>query len=62
MLQKLQLANDVSDLENNLKSKRIKIHFSDQAKVWLADKGYDEVYGARPLRRVGTYQVIAKLS
>ena len=24
----------------------------DSARAWLADKGYDPVYGARPLKRV----------
>jgi ATP-dependent Clp protease ATP-binding subunit ClpB len=25
---------------------------SDAAKVWLAEKGFDPIYGARPLRRL----------
>ena len=25
---------------------------SDEARTWLAEKGYDELYGARPLGRV----------
>src|SRR3546814_16004213 len=31
---------------------KIALELDDQAKVWLADKGYDPVYGARPLKRV----------
>ena len=27
-------------------------HLDEMAKAWLADKGYDPVYGARPLKRV----------
>ena len=27
------------------------LQLSDEAKQWLADDGYDKVYGARPLRR-----------
>ena len=28
------------------------LSLDDSAKTWLADKGYDPVYGARPLKRV----------
>ncbi|MEM8803481.1 MAG: ATP-dependent chaperone ClpB, partial [Pseudomonadota bacterium] len=30
----------------------ISLNLDDAAKTWLADEGYDPVYGARPLRRV----------
>src|SRR3546814_11196017 len=32
--------------------RRITIGVTDEAKTWLADKGYDPAYGARPLRRL----------
>ncbi len=35
-----------------LASKDIKLEFSDSAKDWLADRGFDENYGARPLKRL----------
>ncbi len=35
-----------------LGEKKIKLQVSDAAKDFLGEKGYDEVYGARPLRRV----------
>lgn len=35
-----------------LMEKKIAITVSDAARVWLAQKGYDEKYGARPLKRV----------
>src|SRR3546814_12885032 len=35
-----------------LADRKIALELDDQAKVWLADKGYDPVYGARPLKRV----------
>ena len=44
--------NELNDLIKRMKSKRIDIDVSDEAKVWLADHGYDPEYGARPLRRV----------
>lgn len=35
-----------------LQSRDIQLRLSDEAKIWLADKGYDPQYGARPLKRV----------
>ena len=35
-----------------LAERKIVLELDEQAKVWLADKGYDPVYGARPLKRV----------
>ena len=39
-------------LEKRLAVRRITIAVSDEARTWLADKGYDPAYGARPLRRL----------
>ncbi|GBF57477.1 chaperone protein ClpB [Candidatus Phycosocius bacilliformis] len=39
-------------LEALLASRDIKIQLDDVAKKWLADKGYEPAYGARPLKRV----------
>jgi ATP-dependent Clp protease ATP-binding subunit ClpB len=39
-------------LTANLKDRHIRISVTDAAKQWLADKGYDFVMGARPLKRV----------
>ena len=41
----------IVDLENRLEDKHIKLEVSDSAKEYLIDNGYDEVYGARPLKR-----------
>ncbi|MDQ7027372.1 MAG: ATP-dependent chaperone ClpB [Anaerolineae bacterium] len=38
-------------LENLLKRRDITIELTDRAKMYLADKGYDPVFGARPLKR-----------
>ncbi|MBF0247264.1 MAG: ATP-dependent chaperone ClpB [Alphaproteobacteria bacterium] len=35
-----------------LEDRDIALNLDDAAKAWLADKGYDPVYGARPLKRV----------
>tara|TARA_R110002073_G_scaffold336251_2_gene531222 strand:- start:840 stop:3458 length:2619 start_codon:yes stop_codon:yes gene_type:complete len=39
-------------LLSRLASRKIALDMDEAAKTWLADKGYDPVYGARPLKRV----------
>ncbi|MFN7416540.1 MAG: ATP-dependent chaperone ClpB [Alphaproteobacteria bacterium] len=39
-------------LEKLLADRRMTLSLDDAAMTWLADKGYDPVYGARPLKRV----------
>jgi ATP-dependent Clp protease ATP-binding subunit ClpB len=39
-------------LARRLEERRITLQVSDQAKDWLAERGYDATYGARPLKRV----------
>ena len=39
-------------LEGRLAERKIALHIEDPAKDWLANAGYDPVYGARPLKRV----------
>ncbi|MEZ5930532.1 MAG: ATP-dependent chaperone ClpB [Alphaproteobacteria bacterium] len=38
-------------LEALLHERKLTLHLTDAAKRWLADAGYDPVYGARPLKR-----------
>ncbi|MDQ3702080.1 MAG: AAA family ATPase, partial [Chloroflexota bacterium] len=40
------------DLRDRLEERNIAIELSDGAKDWLLERGYDETYGARPLRRL----------
>ncbi|MEO8077951.1 MAG: ATP-dependent Clp protease ATP-binding subunit ClpA [Acidobacteriota bacterium] len=42
----------VLQLEAQLAERRIAIALEPEARAWLAEKGYDPVYGARPLARV----------
>ncbi len=42
----------LDDVERTLAKKEITMTITDEAKNWLIDKGYDELLGARPLRRV----------
>ena len=39
-------------LQALLKDRQITIHLDEAARSWLADAGYDPIYGARPLKRV----------
>jgi ATP-dependent Clp protease ATP-binding subunit ClpB len=39
-------------LERRLASRRLGLEMSEEAKRWLAERGYDEAYGARPLKRL----------
>jgi len=41
----------VKDLQQRLKERRLTVELTEDAKSWLVKKGYDPVYGARPLRR-----------
>ena len=42
----------VERLQKLLKDRQITISLDEGARTWLADHGYDPVYGARPLKRV----------
>jgi len=35
-----------------LEDRKIKLDLDESAKAWIADKGYDPIYGARPLKRI----------
>ena len=54
-LQKAQISQIldllIKDLENRLEDKHIKLDLTESAKDYLINNGYDEVYGARPLKR-----------
>ncbi|KIX17668.1 ATP-dependent chaperone ClpB [Paracoccus sp. 228] len=45
---KVQMAR----LEKRLAGRKITLDIDDAARMWLADQGYDPVFGARPLKRV----------
>ena len=42
----------VAQLSEQLAEKKVSIRLSDSARTWLAKKGYDPNFGARPLRRL----------
>jgi len=49
-------------LEKLLADRRITISLDPSAEAWLADKGYDPVYGARPLKRVIQKDLVDKVA
>jgi ATP-dependent Clp protease ATP-binding subunit ClpB len=42
----------IDHLEGLLSEKHIQVEMTNEAKNWLATNGFDEMYGARPLRRL----------
>jgi ATP-dependent Clp protease ATP-binding subunit ClpC len=41
----------IREVEKRLGERKIKLEVNEEAKAWLVQKGYDPMYGARPLRR-----------
>jgi ATP-dependent Clp protease ATP-binding subunit ClpA len=52
----------ILQLEAQLAERRVAISLMPEARRWLADKGYDPVYGARPLARVIQTEVRDRLT
>ncbi|MDX2202112.1 MAG: ATP-dependent chaperone ClpB [Hyphomicrobiaceae bacterium] len=42
----------IGRMQKLLAERKLKLELDDQARTWLANRGYDPVYGARPLKRV----------
>ena len=42
----------ISEIEDRLKDKNVKINLTDSARDYLVETGYDVNYGARPLKRM----------
>jgi ATP-dependent Clp protease ATP-binding subunit ClpB len=52
----------LAHLNRRLADRQIKIEFDDAARTWIGEKGYDPVYGARPLKRFLQKQVETRLA
>jgi ATP-dependent Clp protease ATP-binding subunit ClpB len=52
----------LEELRANLAKQQIQLTIADEAKKWLADKGYHPEFGARPLKRVIQKKVLNELS
>ena len=49
-------------LNQRLADRKVTIEFTDAAKKWIGEKGYDPTYGARPLKRFLQKQVESQLA
>ena len=52
----------IDELAQRLKSRRLRLQVDDASKGWLARRGYDPAYGARPLRRLVQQSIGDKLA
>ena len=52
----------LADLNRRLADRRITVTMDQKAKEWAAEKGYDPVYGARPLKRFLQRTIETKLA
>ncbi|MGZ3726979.1 MAG: ATP-dependent chaperone ClpB [Pseudobdellovibrio sp.] len=52
----------LEDVVARLKEKQIDVRFTDEACAWLAKKGFDSQFGARPLKRLIQHEVLNPLA
>ena len=52
----------IADLNKRLADRRVSVALDKKAREWVADKGYDPVFGARPLKRFLQRQIETKLA
>jgi ATP-dependent Clp protease ATP-binding subunit ClpB len=52
----------VDQLQQRLHERRLTLAVTPDARSWLAERGYDPVYGARPLRRLIQTEVQNRLA
>jgi ATP-dependent Clp protease ATP-binding subunit ClpB len=52
----------LADLNKRLTERRVTVTLDKKAKEWSAEKGYDPVFGARPLKRFLQRQIETKLA
>ncbi|MCU1444279.1 MAG: family ATPase [Cryobacterium sp.] len=53
---------NVDRLQSRLSDRRLELAVTPDARAWLAARGYDPVYGARPLRRLMQQEIDDKLA
>lgn len=52
----------IDRLQNRLAERRLELAVTPSARSWLADHGYDPIYGARPLRRLMQKEIDDRLA
>ncbi|MEG0589931.1 MAG: ATP-dependent chaperone ClpB, partial [Aurantimicrobium sp.] len=45
-----------------LSERRLELAVTPSARTWLAERGYDPIYGARPLRRLMQHEIDDRLA
>ena len=53
---------NIDRLTNRLAERRLQLAVTPAARAWLAENGYDPIYGARPLRRLMQQQIDDRLA
>ena len=56
------VGNEMKQMEKQLTAKGVKLEMTNDALDWIGEKGYDIVFGARPLRRVIQNEIEDRLS
>ena len=52
----------IDRLSRRLQDRRLQLAVTPDARAWLAERGYDPIYGARPLRRLMQHEIDDKLA
>jgi ATP-dependent Clp protease ATP-binding subunit ClpB len=52
----------IDRLQDRLHARRLDLGVTPDARAWLAERGYDPIYGARPLRRLMQHEIDDRLA
>ena len=52
----------IDRLSTRLRERRLELGVTPDARAWLAERGYDPLYGARPLRRLMQHEIDDQLA
>ena len=52
----------IDRLQARLSERRLTLSVTEDARTWLAERGYDPIYGARPLRRLMQHEIDDRLA
>lgn len=52
----------IDRLQSRLSERRLTVGVTPDARAWLAERGYDPIYGARPLRRLMQHEIDDRLA
>ncbi|MDQ1581679.1 MAG: ATP-dependent Clp protease ATP-binding subunit ClpB, partial [Microbacteriaceae bacterium] len=53
---------NIDRLSRRLHDRRLELAVTPDARAWLAERGYDPIYGARPLRRLMQHEIDDRLA